>query len=65
MNFCRFEFHDDFTFNQQIQPKARVNLQPIIQDWQRQLPLNVQPSLVQFMNQTRFINRFQEAGSKL
>jgi hypothetical protein len=57
-----FDFHDQTTVHHHIQPKAGIQPHSIIDDGERDLPLDTTLSLLKFISQAHLIHTLQEAG---
>lgn len=63
-SFDGLEFHNDRVLNHEVKPEAGVNCQSVVNHRESHLSLDFETALCEFMNQTRFINTFQQAGAK-
>jgi hypothetical protein len=57
----RFDFHNDFVFNDQIGPEAGFDADTIINHWNRRLARRPETSPAKFIRQNRMVDRFQQA----
>lgn len=58
--FHGFQFNDDFVLDQQIGPKTFLEDQVVVTNWDRHLPLHLEPLLSQFMREGNLVNRFEK-----
>lgn len=59
------DLNHDALLNKNVNPIPAVKSAPVVQHGQRNLSLNTQPALREFMRQTRLICRFEQARAKL
>src|SRR5689334_2986733 len=55
------QFHNDTSFNEQIEFQPGVDLNVVIPDRKQQLPLHLQSLPSELVNQTSFIDRLKKA----
>ncbi len=60
----RLDLHDDFVFDQQVEPISVFQLELVIEDRHDLLGDHVQPGFPQLMNETGPINALQKAWSE-
>ena len=62
--FDCFYFQDKRLFNPNIEPQFGIEYHAVIKDRNLHLFLDFKSHLLQFIKQTRFINTFEQSGSK-
>ena len=62
--FNAFDFDNHFILDQQIKPVAAIQLNALVLDRQRALPLKGDSLQVNFMAEAFFVCRFEEPGTK-
>ena len=60
-----FDLHDDFIFDNDVEPIAAIEIDLFVRDRQRSLFFEPQTSLLHFVCEARFVGRFEKTGAEV